>query len=96
MTSKPSSVHALYLALNIFIGPVLNLNEVSVSACSVGCWLLFLKAMIEEEGVARPPPAAVRRGAKGRERRVGGHSGLYLEPLALNEAAVPAISSWLP
>jgi len=43
-----------------------------VIACSVGCCLLFLKAMVEE-GPARPPEAAVRRGAKGRERRVGGH-----------------------
>jgi len=75
MTNKLSSIHALYLASNIFIDPVLNLNRVSVSACSVGCWLLFLKAMVEE-GVARPPAAAVRRGAKGRERRVGGHIGL--------------------
>lgn len=75
MTNKLSSVHALYLASNIFIGPVLNLNGVSVSECSVDAGLLFLKAMVEE-GVARPPAAAVRRGAKGRERRVGGHIGL--------------------
>lgn len=77
------SVHALYLASNIFIGPVLNSDGVSVIACSVGCCLLFSKAMVEDEKKSE------------RERKAGWRAHrVYIEPLALNEAALPAISSW--